>query len=75
MNLSTAILDGAWKLIQKIVYKPLHGNPHSVIRVYDLKDSRVPSKILYESKINKGLFIDEVNDKMYKQLNGKLVAI
>jgi len=71
MNLSTAIIDGAVKLLQKIVYK----NKENVLRVYGMKNRTIPENVLYESKTNKGVFIDEVNDKMYKELNGKLVAL
>jgi predicted DNA-binding antitoxin AbrB/MazE fold protein len=70
MNLSTAILDGVLKLVQRVTYK----GKENRLRIYGTK-STVPEQVLYESKTNTGVFIDEVNDKMYKELNGKLVAL
>lgn len=74
MNLSTAVIDGAVKLIMHIAYK-VKEKKENRIRVYDPKDSRVPERVLFESKTNKGVYLDEVNDKMYRLQNGKLLAI
>lgn len=71
MNLSCIIIDGVMKLTQKIVYK----NKENRVRVYDPANSAVPEKILFESKTNPGVYLDEVNDKMYHQVNGRWVGI
>lgn len=70
MNLSTAIIDGALKLVQKIAYP----GKENRVRVYDPK-STVPEKILFESKTKPGVYIDEVTDKMYAESNGRWVGI
>lgn len=72
MNLSTAIIDGALKLVQHIAYKAKKENR---IRIYDPKDSRVPENIMFESKTTPGVFLDEVTDKQYQLKDGKLLAI
>lgn len=70
MNLSTVIIDGAIKLVQKVVY----AGKENRVRLYDPK-SRVPEKILFESKTKPGVYLDEVNDKMYHEVNGRWVGI
>lgn len=78
MNLSTAIIDGTLKLVALMTYKGklnCRTKPENVLRIYNPSNSNVPESVMYESKTTKGVFIDEVNDKMYKQLNGKLVAL
>lgn len=70
MNLSTAIIDGVIKLTQKVISK----NKENAVRVFDPR-SAVPENILYESKSNPGVYLDEVTDKMYHEVNGRWVGI
>jgi len=74
MNLSTAVIDGALKLIMHIAY-PNKAGKENRVRVYDPKDSRVPEKILFESKLTPGVFLDEVSQKQYQLKNGNLITI
>ncbi len=67
MNISSLIIDGALKLIQKIEYK----GKENVIRIYDPR-ATVPERILYESKQLPGTFIDEVTDQVFIEKAGKL---
>lgn len=71
MSLSVLVIDGVLKLVQKVIYK----GKENVARIYDPKDSRVPEKILYESKTKPGIFIDEVSDKMYSECNGRWMGV
>lgn len=71
MNLSSAVIDGVLKLIAKIPYK----NKETVVRVYSTQDSRIPESILFESKTKPGVYLDEVNDKMYHEINGRWIGI
>lgn len=70
MNLSMIIIDGALKLVQHIAYS----GKENRLRIYDPK-ATTPEKVLFESKTNPGIFLDEVNDKMYTEVNGKWVGI
>lgn len=70
MNLSTAIIDGTIKLVQKIAYK----GKENRVRVYDPK-STVPEKVLFESKTNPGVYLDEVTGNMYAERNGRWIGI
>lgn len=73
MNLSTTVIDGVTKLIMKIAYTGKR--KENVIRVYDPKDSRVPEMILHESKTHKNVYIDDVNEKIYREINGRLMGL
>ena len=70
MNLSTAIIDGFVKLIEKRKSK----NRENAVRIYD-PTSQIPENIMYESKTNPGVYLDEVTDKMYHEVNGRWVGI
>lgn len=70
MNLSSAVIDGVLKLIQKVAYS----GKENRVRVYDPK-STVPEKILFESKTKPGVYLDEITDKMYHEINGRWVGI
>lgn len=75
MNLSSAVIDGVVKLIQKrIIQNRERKTEESVIRVYN-HTSPIPEKILYESKVMPGLYLDEADDKFYTEANGKLSLI
>lgn len=71
MNLSTIVIKGVIKLIQKIEYK----DKENVVRIYDPADSRVPETVLYESKQLPGTYLDEVNDNVYTLKRNKLKLV
>lgn len=68
--IASIVIDGAVKLIQKLTYKNTgEKKQENVIRIFEPRQP-LPEKILYESKIMPGLYIDEVDDKLYT-FNGK----
>lgn len=75
MNLSVIIIDGAIKVAQKMFYRN-NGTKkqQNVVRIYDPRGT-TPEAVLHESRVMPGLFVDEVNDKVYQEVNGRWVGI
>lgn len=71
MNISVAIINGVLKLAQLVTNEK---GTNKRVRIYDPK-STVPESILHESTQRPGVFVDEVNDKLYHQCNGRWVGI
>ena len=70
--ISSILIDGALKLIQKVTYKNRGlKTKENVIRIFSPREA-VPEQILYESKVLPGTYLDEVNDKVYIECNGRL---
>ena len=72
--LSTIIIDGVIKLAQKTINKIGRSRYENRIRIYPM-NSVLPEKILFESATKPGVFLDEVEQKMYRITNGKLAAL
>lgn len=73
--ISSIVIDGVLKLIQKRIAKNKGlKTEENVIRIYDPR-SVVPEKVLYESKTLPGTYLDEVEDKVYLHRNNTLVQV
>lgn len=75
MNLSVILIDGAIKIAQKMLYRNRGTKKEqNIVRIYDPRGT-TPEHILHESRVMPGLFVDEVNDRVYHQVNGRWVGI
>lgn len=73
--LSIIIIDGVKKLVQKLDYRKSNPKKENVARVYGIENTQIPEQVLFESKDKPGVYIDEVNGKLYSECNGRWVGI